>query len=564
MKRLLVLAFVLLPLQAQALEYRNLSLLYTDAPFIPAEAAGISLLTSLKAVKGNPDGTFRPNRTLNRAEFLKIALSSYPKIRVSKSDSQRCFPDVSPSDWFAPYVCLAKKRGMVGGYPDGTFKPERSVNYAEALKIMGELYDYVAYAADGEEWYAGYVRAATFHKTALPSSIKFDRPLTRGQMARLAAAFRAHYEEELPTYRLAEKNLNLVIAKEIAERTQQSQSEQASSASSSVSSSISSSSSSSVSSIAPPAPRSDFPARSKFLLLGERHIIGSAEFAARDDDVVIENIQVEFRKPNKNVRTLYLVNENKEHIAELSPDTFDKDELRWKAQGENVTPYALGNNTQTFGIQALMKDATAGFSEELIELKSWSMNVRPQNGDGNGYQLIPQTPSFPAHQTARAEITAITNNQSPVLDIKQASAVTLAEVEVTGRYLEGATLRVKHLTFTVEDSSGITLESLRVGALHSSKIAPCSISNHTSISCSNISASIGVVETDSVVFQLKGTLKLDPNNENPKLRIGIQDPGSLSTTSNPGTIGHVQWTDGTGSFTWVDFAAPVMNGSQWK
>ncbi len=221
MKAIMMLLGLTLPLQVAALEYRNLGLLYTDAPFNPAESAGISLLTSLNAVQGNPDGTFRPNRTLNRAEFLKIAIASFPKVRVSSSDATNCFPDVSRDDWFSKYVCIAKKRGMVSGYPDGEFKPGRPVNYAEALKILGELYEYVAYSADDEEWYAGYVRAAKFNKTALPSSIKYDRSLTRGQMARLAAAYRAKEEGELDTYRLAEKSLNLVIAKEIAARVQE-------------------------------------------------------------------------------------------------------------------------------------------------------------------------------------------------------------------------------------------------------------------------------------------------------------------------------------------------------
>src|SRR3989344_5773826 len=124
MKKLCLLIGMLLPLQVAALEFHNLSLLYTDAPFIPAESAGISLLTSINAVEGYPDGTFGPKRTLNRAEFLKIAMASYPKIRVSASDKDDCFPDVHKDDWFASYVCLAKRRGMIAGYPDGMFKPE--------------------------------------------------------------------------------------------------------------------------------------------------------------------------------------------------------------------------------------------------------------------------------------------------------------------------------------------------------------------------------------------------------------------------------------------------------
>ena len=48
---------------------------------------------------------------------------------------KNCFPDVT-DEWFAQYVCAAKRLGWVGGYPDGTFRPAHSVNRAEAIKII--------------------------------------------------------------------------------------------------------------------------------------------------------------------------------------------------------------------------------------------------------------------------------------------------------------------------------------------------------------------------------------------------------------------------------------------
>jgi hypothetical protein len=542
---------LMIPLQVAALEYRNLSLLYTDAPFTPAEAAGISLLTSLNAVSGNPDGTFRPNRTVNRAEFMKIVLSSYPKIRVSPADADNCFRDVSREDWFSPYVCLGKKRGMVSGYADGQFKPNQSVNYAEALKILGELYDYVAYSADDEEWFAGYVRAATYNKTALPMTLKYDRSLTRGQMARLAAAYRAHYEEELDTYRLAEKNLDLVITQEIAEKAAEAQSSAA----------ASSDSSSSVAEVI--EDEFDMPATSHFLLLGSRELIASGLFQPRDERVSIDNVTVKFRSESKNIRTIYLVDDEGERIAELKPDIYDNEDLTWKAQGENVQGYSIPADGKELGIEVVLQDRSNGFAEELIEVKWMSIGVSA-TGATNSYQLIAVSPSYPAHQTVQARITDVKNTMPPVVDLSTGENILLGEVEISGDFLDGAELRLNHITFKIVVRDGVSVSDFMLGAAHSVGHVQCSLGDSVSINCLNIPASVGMIENGSVLLQLRGDMVVSDSSADPKLRIDIDNPGSISTTINPGRIGAIRWGDGTGTYNWTELSNPIVQGSEWK
>ncbi|MDA1292905.1 MAG: S-layer homology domain-containing protein [bacterium] len=554
MKKAAIIIGLILPLNVVALEYRNLSLMYLDAPFTPAESAGISVLTSVGAIEGNPDGTFRPNRTLNRAEFLKIALASSPKVRVSSSDAADCFPDVSKDEWFAKYVCLAKKRGMVSGYPDGEFKPGRSVNYAEALKILSELYDYVAFSADDEEWYAGYVRAAQFNKTALPSSIKYDRSLTRGQMARLAAAYRAHEEGELETYRLAEKNLNLVIAKEIAARVSQKEVTESAIEGAEVTEVTFSS--------APSAP-SIFPATSHFLLLGSRNIISSGNFQPRSESVVVRNVTVKLREESKNVRSLFLVDEEGTRIAELSPDTYDKYDRTWKAQAEAVSSYQIPFTGKYLGIEAVLQDVSIGVPEELIQVKWMSMNVSPVGLD-ESYQLIASDIAYPAHQTANARITAVHNNRPPIIDIGEGDSVLLSEFEITGEHLDGKQLQLNHLTFTIAQKTGVLISEFSLGALHSTATVACSTEGVQIINCLNIPAAVGMIENGSVTVQLWGKLEIDDTVANPVLQIDLQDPGRISTSIEPGEMGHVRWNDGQGSYNWVELPAPVAEGSIWK
>jgi hypothetical protein len=552
MKTLALLSIGLfLPFQAVALEYRNLSLLYTDAPFTPAEAAGISLLTSLNAISGNPDGTFRPNRTVNRAEFMKIVLSSYPKIRVSSSDAGNCFRDVSRDDWFSPYVCLGKKRGMVSGYADGEFKPNQSVNYAEALKILGELYDYVAYSADDEQWYAGYVRAATYNKTALPMTLKYDRSLTRGQMARLAAAYRAHHDEELDTYRMSEKNLDLVITQEIAERAEQARSSAAASSESSSS--------------APVVVEDEFtmPATSHFLMIGSRELIASGFFQPRSERISIDNVTVKFRTEPKNIRTVYLVDAEGTRIAELKPDTYDNADLTWKAQGEYVQRYSVPAEGKELGIEAVLQDRSNGFAEELIAVKWMSIGVTATGGS-NSYQLIAASSSYPAHQTVQARIAEVKNNMPPVVDLSTGENVLLGEVEVSGDYLEGAELRLNHMTFTITTRDGVQVSDFMLGAAHSVGKVQCSLGDSTRINCLNIPASVGMIENGSVILQLRGDMIVSDSVADPMLRIDLINPGSISTTINPGKIGDIRWSDGTGTYNWIELSSPIMQGSEWK
>ncbi len=94
----------------------------------------IEYLNGKGVIGGYPDGTFRPLNTVNRAELLKILVGG--KGAAPTADTyNNCFPDVT-NEWFAPFVCYAKEQGWVGGYPDGTFRPANTVNTAEAIKMV--------------------------------------------------------------------------------------------------------------------------------------------------------------------------------------------------------------------------------------------------------------------------------------------------------------------------------------------------------------------------------------------------------------------------------------------
>lgn len=98
----------------------------------------IEYLVSIGTLQGYDDGTFQPERTINRAELMKVLVAGQG-ISPDESTYQNCFPDVT-TDWYAKYVCYAKEQGWVGGYPDGTFQPAQTVNKVEAAKMIVGAY----------------------------------------------------------------------------------------------------------------------------------------------------------------------------------------------------------------------------------------------------------------------------------------------------------------------------------------------------------------------------------------------------------------------------------------
>lgn len=143
-----------------SLVFANESIYFPDVTASTAYIEAVDGLKQLGIVDGYPDGTFGPARNINRAEFAKIVVNAKFKDELATYTPSNCFPDVKASDWFAKYVCFAKDQGIIGGYPDGTFKPANNINSMEAIKIEFETllpeYINVNFASDNNIWYEKY------------------------------------------------------------------------------------------------------------------------------------------------------------------------------------------------------------------------------------------------------------------------------------------------------------------------------------------------------------------------------------------------------------------------
>ena len=83
-------------------------------------------------INGYPDGTFRPNNNISRAEIAKIVVLA---AGFTIDTSGAGFSDIA-GHWASDYILTAANRGVVGGYTDGTFRPNNSATRAEASKMV--------------------------------------------------------------------------------------------------------------------------------------------------------------------------------------------------------------------------------------------------------------------------------------------------------------------------------------------------------------------------------------------------------------------------------------------
>lgn len=124
-----------------------------------------SVLSALGIMEGTGENTFSPNTALTRAQFCKLAVTALGFSDVSAYGSYTIFPDVKSTHWAAQYINAAvrhpdlKEQAIIRGYADGTFGPDKAVNFGEACTMLLRMLGYTE-ADVGPFWPADYVARA--------------------------------------------------------------------------------------------------------------------------------------------------------------------------------------------------------------------------------------------------------------------------------------------------------------------------------------------------------------------------------------------------------------------
>ena len=93
----------------------------------------VSTLSNMGILGGYEDGTFRPNAPITRAEFAKIAVSFFDHEAIEAVNG---FVDVARGAWYENYVAVAAEIGLIEGYGGNVFRPEAAITRAEACAII--------------------------------------------------------------------------------------------------------------------------------------------------------------------------------------------------------------------------------------------------------------------------------------------------------------------------------------------------------------------------------------------------------------------------------------------
>ena len=196
---------------------------FDDVSFSHESRDAILELRERGVLQGYPDGNFYPDVRINRVEFTKIVIGAlygdvviedclktvefeeleqgtdinYRELQELLAFEETKFKDVDYNEWYGPYLCTAQRENIVGGYEDGTFKPEQRVNFAEAATILARAFNILKasrHLTPDQIWYRPFVQDMSDVR-AVPDSISgFDYLITRSEMAEMIHRLVVHRE----------------------------------------------------------------------------------------------------------------------------------------------------------------------------------------------------------------------------------------------------------------------------------------------------------------------------------------------------------------------------------
>ena len=107
---------------------------YSDVGATAWYNTAVSTLSSMGIITGYPDGTFRPNAAITRAEFAAIAA----RFDNDGDKTAAKFSDIA-THWAKDEISIAYNNGWITGYPDGTFGPQRDITRAETMTLVNRV-----------------------------------------------------------------------------------------------------------------------------------------------------------------------------------------------------------------------------------------------------------------------------------------------------------------------------------------------------------------------------------------------------------------------------------------
>lgn len=165
----------------------------------------IQRLVEAGILEGYPDGTFKPEGNISRAELVKIVNLIYS---YNQKQENTELTDIIPEDWFYEHVLIAQKAGYIVGFEDGTFRPADDITREQLCKIIDAVNNLVELPFDKapvdevSPWAVEYVsRVISNRIMALDENNNFRalEKATRSEVCDALSKFLTYEEEETTT-----------------------------------------------------------------------------------------------------------------------------------------------------------------------------------------------------------------------------------------------------------------------------------------------------------------------------------------------------------------------------
>lgn len=145
-------------------------------------AQSISRLSGMGIITGYGDGNFGVYDKLTRSQFSKLSVMLLGETDLATSKKAPTFTDVAKTHWGVGYINQISSKGIITGYPDGSFRPDDYISYAQAITVMVRMLGFTA-ADVGERWPFDYIEKARDLNLLDGLNFSEDDFITRGDAA---------------------------------------------------------------------------------------------------------------------------------------------------------------------------------------------------------------------------------------------------------------------------------------------------------------------------------------------------------------------------------------------
>lgn len=136
----------------------------------------VELLASKQIVNGISDNKFGPDDKITRAQFATLLVRSLGITSSNAGGKAIAFNDVKASDWYAEAVTLASRAGLINGYEDQTFRPDRNITREETAIMIARAIEFSG------------IKVSDAKKAEIDKFIKETKQVTSTEATRALAA----------------------------------------------------------------------------------------------------------------------------------------------------------------------------------------------------------------------------------------------------------------------------------------------------------------------------------------------------------------------------------------